>query len=169
MIQIRKEAPNEAEAIRQVHLQAFEWPAESKLVDLLRERELSSVSLVAVEQGQIVGHVQFSPVTIEPPQSIRALGMGPVGIKPEFQGQHIGSQLIHAGLNACRQEGWEFVVVLGDPGYYTRFGFTRALDFGLQNDYGAHEEFMVQELKPGVLAGVSGTIHYCPEFSEAGC
>ena len=59
--------------------------------------------------------------------------------------------------------------ILGDPAYYSRFGFVRAADFGLQNEYGVHDEFMVLPLRRGALDGVSGMVKYLPEFSEAEC
>jgi len=90
-------------------------------------------------------------------------------VPPEFQRQGIGSKLIREGLERCRQAGYDAVVVLGDPAYYSRFGFVRAADFGLQNEYGVHDEFMVLPLRRGALDGVSGMVTYLPEFSEAEC
>jgi len=90
-------------------------------------------------------------------------------VPPEFQRQGIGSKLIREGLERCRQAGYDAVVVLGDPAYYSRFGFVRAADFGLQNEYGVHDEFMVLPLRRGALDGVSGMVKYLPEFSEAKC
>jgi putative acetyltransferase len=81
----------------------------------------------------------------------------------------IGSRLIEASLDMCREQGIDFVVLLGDPKYYSRFGFIPASEFGLGNDYGEAESFMARELKPGVLRGARGVVKYVPEFGEAGC
>jgi putative acetyltransferase len=88
---------------------------------------------------------------------------------PEFQNRGIGSQLTQAGLDACRKAGYDVVVVLGHPSYYPRFGFSKAKDYGLDNEYNAQDAFMVMELKPGVLRGLAGLVQYAPEFREAGC
>ena len=90
-------------------------------------------------------------------------------VPPEFQRQGIGSKLIRDGLERCRQAGYDAVVVLGDPAYYSRFGFVRAADFGLQNEYGVADEFMVLPLHETALEGVSGMVKYLPEFREAEC
>ena len=92
-----------------------------------------------------------------------------MAVLPELQGRGIGSKLIREGLERCRQAGYDAVVVLGDPAYYSRFGFRRAADFALQNEYGAHDEFMVLPLHDGALEGVSGMLKYLPEFREAEC
>jgi putative acetyltransferase len=97
------------------------------------------------------------------------VGLAPVAVLPEFQRQGIGSQLIRDGLERCKQAGYDAVVVLGDPAYYFRFGFTRAADSGLHNEYGVHDEFMVVALHEGALRGASGMVKYLPEFAEVGC
>jgi putative acetyltransferase len=76
--------------------------------------------------------------------------------------------LVDRGLARGREINADLVVVLGDPGYYARFGFQRALDFGLGNEYGAEEHFMVLELKSGVLNQVGDLVSYAPEFKESG-
>src|SRR5437899_10223267 len=76
----------------------------------------------------------------------------------------IGSKLIREGLERSKQAGYDAVVVLGDPNYYSRFGFVRAAAFGLHNEYGVHDEFMVLPLHDGALARVSGMVKYLPEF-----
>ena len=73
------------------------------------------------------------------------------------------------GLQDCRQSGYDLVVVLGDPHFSSRFGFLRAKDHRLGNEYNADEEFMVLELRAGALHGVTGMVKYQPEFKEAGC
>jgi predicted N-acetyltransferase YhbS len=73
------------------------------------------------------------------------VGLAPVGALPEHQGRGIGTQLIREGLHACREAGYRAAVVLGEPGYYSRFGFEQASGKGLGNEYGVDEHFMVAE------------------------
>ena len=164
---IRDEIAADSEAIRKVHELAFNSPAEAELVDLLRARGKATISLVAEEDEEILGHVLFSPVQIDPPSlGWKALGLAPVGVIPERQRQGIGKALIWQGLERCRSIGVRAIVVLGDPDYYTQFGFERAKDFGLGNEYQVEDEFMVMELIPGSLEGVEGIVRYAQEFSE---
>jgi putative acetyltransferase len=158
-------------AIMDVHQQAFAGRIkEARLVELLHVRNKAVISLVAVRDGVIVGHVLFSPVQIEPPQpSFKMLGLAPIAVLPEYQRQGIGSHLIREGLRLCGEDGYGVVVALGDPAYYSRFGFTRARDKGLDNEYHANNDFMVLELQPNALAGIRGKVKYAPEFAEAGC
>jgi putative acetyltransferase len=168
-VQIRDETRADLSGIREVHRAAFDSPAEARLVDLLRERGKAPISLVAEASGQIVGHILFSPISIEPPHpGWHGLGLAPLAVIPDWQKRGIGMALVHQGLACCRELGAGLVVVLGAPVYYGRFGFQRADDFGLGNEYGAEEHFMVLELKPGVLVQFNGVVKYEPEFEESG-
>ncbi len=172
MTEIRAERPEESAAIRTVHQQAFyPSPNEAHLVELLRRAGRMAFSLVAVSDGLIVGHVAFSPVTIVPAPAMprRALALGPIGVLPAYQRRGIGSRLIREGLETCRESGYGFVVLLGDPRYYRRFGFVPASTYRLSNEYGAGDAFMALELQPGALHGVEGLVRYAPEFAQAGC
>ncbi|HLF27499.1 MAG TPA: N-acetyltransferase [Anaerolineae bacterium] len=169
-LQIQNIQPQQLNAVENVHQQAFPEPGEARLVRLLHERHQAPVSLAAALDTHLVGHVLFSPVTFDPPQPhIRAVGLAPVAVLPEHQRQGIGSQLIRCGLQQCRDAGFDAVVVLGNPAYYSRFGFTRARDYGLGNDYQVDAEFMALELKLGALNGVRAIVKYQPEFQEADC
>jgi putative acetyltransferase len=166
----REETTSDLKAIHRVHELAFNSSAEAQLVDLLRSRGVAAISLVAEDEGEIVGHILFSPVSIDPPaRGWRALGLAPVGVVPDRQRQGIGKALINEGLQRGKERGFQLVVVLGDPAYYTKFGFRRALDFGLGNEYQADEHFMVIELTPGVLDSITGVVKYAAEFNEADC
>jgi putative acetyltransferase len=170
MVEIRSERPEDVAAIRHVHEQAFGGPGEAHLVELLREASKAAVLLVAVHDGQIVGHVLFSQVTIDPEQAgLNGVGLAPVGVLPEFQNKGIGSSLVRAGLEACKRAGHDVVVVLGHTDYYPRFGFSQASEYGLGNEYNADEHFMALELREGALAQVRGVVKYQPEFNQAGC
>ncbi len=159
----------DAAAVRQVHLRAFDGREEEpRLVELLHHAEAAPVSLVAVKEGQVVGHVLFSPVRLDDKSGLQMVGLGPVGVLPEQQCKGIGSRLVREGLAVCRSAGYGAVVVLGDPGYYSRFGFVRASEYGLGNEYGVDDHFMVAELERGTLDRMGGTVRYRPEFREAG-
>jgi putative acetyltransferase len=93
------------------------------------------------------------------------LGLAPLAVTPDCQRQGIGGRLVRDGLAAAARSGAGFVVVLGHPGYYPRFGFRRAAAVGLSNEYGADEAFMVLELQPGSLPAGGGLVKYGVEFA----
>lgn len=125
-IRIRPEQPDDYRAVHRVHAAAFPTEAEANLVDRLRQAGKAIVSLVAEVDGSVVGHVLFSPVTIQGEAAVyTGLGLAPVAVLPAHQNQGIGGQLITQGLAVCRQLGQPWVVLLGHPSYYPRFGFQR--------------------------------------------
>ncbi len=168
MMIIRPEEPRDRAAIRQVVEAAFGQPQEAHLVDLLRDHGKVTFSLVAEKDERVVGHILFSPVTIESnDESLMAIGLAPLAVLPELQNEGIGSQLMHAGLEACRAAGHECVVVLGHPRYYPRFGFVPASRYGVRCEYDVPDEhFMLIELRAGALAGHEGLVKYQPEFNQ---
>lgn len=150
-----------------VNVSAFETPAEASLVDALREQAQPLVSLVAEDDGAIVGHILFSPVSLSGHPALRIMGLGPMAVAPEHQRKGIGSALVRAGLERCKQRDFGAVVVLGHPAYYPRFGFSSSARFGLGCEYDVPEEvFMVVELQPGFLRGASGKVMYHAAFSN---
>ena len=167
MMVIRNESAEDIPAIRQVNERAFEQPVEAELVDLLRVNSKASISLVAENDGQIVGYILFSPVTLEPAnKELFVLGLAPMAVLPEFQNRGIGSLLVRAGLDECRKQGCDFVAVLGHPAYYPRFGFVPSINFHIKSEYDVPDEvFMLLELREGALSGCSGIIKYQPEFA----
>jgi len=166
-LSIRPEGPTDAAAIRRVLEAAFPTADEARLVELLRAGEHLLVSMVAEEDEVIVGYIAFSPVQIDG-QAIQGIGLGlaPLAVLPAQQRRGIGSALVREGLAACGRAGYGFVVVLGEPAYYRRFGFDRADRRGLGNEYGADEAFMVLELRDGTIPGRGGVVRYGPEFAE---
>jgi putative acetyltransferase len=165
---IRPERPDDLRSIYTVHETAFGTTTEATLVDRLRAEAAPVVSLVADEYGAILGHILFSPVTLQGPAELRLMGLAPMAVLPDHQRQGIGSALVLAGLDACRQLGCDALVVLGHAEYYPRFGFVPASHFGLRSEYDVPDEvFMALELRPGVLGGAGGTIRYHPAFADA--
>jgi putative acetyltransferase len=163
---IRAETETDRAAVRAVNESAFGRPGEARLVDALRERVKPCVSLAAEEGGRVVGYIFFSPVSVESDEGVwAALGLGPMGVLPEYQGRGVGSELVRRGLSECRRLGHEVVFVLGHARFYPRFGFTPAAAEGIGCEFPGHEEnFMVAELRPGALAGRKGLVKYSPEF-----
>jgi putative acetyltransferase len=164
---IRGEEQRDWAAVRAVNVSAFETPAEANLVDDLREHATPLVSLVAEDSGAIVGHIMFSPVSLAGHPALRIMGLAPMAVAPEHQRKGIGSALVRAGLEQCRQLGFGAVVVLGHPAYYPRFGFSPSARFGIGCEYDVPEDvFMVVELRAGFLRGASGKVAYHAAFSN---
>ena len=164
---IRSALPEDDAAIRTLNERAFEGPIEAKLVDLLRDAGQAVVSLVAVLDHRIVGHILFSPVTVAEAQAgLRAASLAPMSVLPELQNRGIGSRLVLDGIEACRQRGFDLLVVLGHTNYYPRFGFQKASDHGLASEYDAGDAFMVLELTDGALGKVRGLVKYAAEFND---
>jgi putative acetyltransferase len=161
-IKIRKEEARDIPAVREIVRAAFPTAAESKLVDALRENGKATVSLVAVDEEEVLGHILFSPVTTAPPSDARGIGLAPVAVRPEVQSRGIGSKLIREGLRLCKELEFDYCVVLGDPEYYRRFGFQKASLFGIRNEYGVDAEFMVIHFSQ---RGVAGLVQYASEFA----
>lgn len=160
---IRLEQPGDVEAVRRIIVDAFRAEAEADLVELLRASGNLTTSLMAFDDALPVGYIAFSPVTIDG-CCLSGAGLAPVAVLSDHQKMGFGSRLIREGLKQCRECGVDYVVVLGFPEYYQRFGFRTASRQGLRNEYGVDEEFMVVELSPDCLSGVSGVVRYGDEF-----
>lgn len=169
MLTIRPETPEDIEAIRYVNDQAFGRENESWLIDELREHGVLTISLVAIQDDEIVGHISFSPAVVKSGgSSFEVINLAPVAVLPVYQRVGIGSQMVRAGLEECRRRGHEIVVVLGHPDYYPRFGFVVAGPKGIECEFEAPEEaWMVLELREGALVGRRGMVRFQPEFKEA--
>ena len=163
---MRDEEARDAGPIARLHESAFPTPGEASLVAALRAAGRLTLSLVAVAGGGLVGHVAFSPVTTA--DGWPGLGLAPLAVASTHRRWGIGTALVEAGLAGCARAGIGYVVVLGEPHYYRRFGFVRASDRGLANEYGAVEEFMVLELRPGAVSPRGGLVRYAPEFAALG-
>lgn len=166
MISIRAETPEDYAAVRRVNTLAFGRESEAALVDRLRAAS-PHISLVAVKDSEVVGHIFFSPAAVESAAAdFPAVALAPLAVLPGHQNLGIGSRLVRRGLEECGRLGHDVVFVLGHPEYYPRFGFSPAGAKGIRCEYSVPDEvFMVVELRPGALAGRAGLMRYRPEFA----
>lgn len=169
VIVIRPEEPGDKAQIRTVNEQAFGQPLEADLVDALRRNCSDRVSLVAVvDEHSVVGHILFTPVTLDAATGrITGMGLAPMAVLPARQRQGIGSALVRQGLETLAARGCPFVIVVGHPEYYPRFGFEPASshDLRCQWDGVPDQAFMVRILDEGKMRGASGLATYRDEFS----
>jgi putative acetyltransferase len=168
---IRPEQPTDYLAIREVNVLAFDHREnEANLVEAIRRTPefIPTLSLVAEVDGQVVGHVLFSPIIIDTPHGqVPAISLAPIAVSPQYQNQGIGTALIRHGLGECRRLGHRIVVILGHPDYYPRFSFAPASRWGLQSPWPeAGDAFMALELQPGALEGITGLVCYPPIFDD---
>lgn len=165
-IELREEAPGDTAAIHALNAAAFETDAEARLVDALRTNGALRLSLVAVANGEVIGHVAFSPVVItSEARTAQGVGLGPMAVAAAHRRRGIGGRLIAEGLRRLRERGEPFCVVLGHADYYPRHGFERASQYGIRWEKPVPDEvFFVQALTPGGLDGISGVVRYRPEF-----
>ncbi|MBS0028276.1 GNAT family N-acetyltransferase [Chitinophaga sp. 22321] len=161
---IRREKPSDIAAIDQVTRTAFASAAyssgtESFIIKALRANSQLTVSLVAEEEGVLIGHIAISPVTISS-GSEGWFGLGPVSVIPSKQGSGVGSGLIRAAIEALRELHTSGCVVLGEPSYYGRFGFRS--DDRLQYLHAPAEYFQVQSFTGQIP---EGTVEYDDSFN----
>lgn len=167
MIIIRSETSEDYTAIFEVNKLAFEQENEARLVEKIRQDNFNSqLSLVAVKSSKVVGHILFSNIIIQSQKGdFSALALAPLAVHPEFQNQGIGSQLVQQGLRKCQSLGHKIVVVIGHPTFYTRFGFSSATAKGLSVVWQVPDEaFLILELRPDALNGISGVVKYPSVF-----
>jgi putative acetyltransferase len=167
---IRDEAAGDAPAVRAVHEEAFESPVEARIVDALRASCPERLSLVAERDGAVVGHILYTPVEIDADGGVlRGYGLAPVAVRSAWQRQGIGAALIHAGTARLRGAGVPYVIVLGHPEYYPRFGFEPASRYGVRCQWPGvpDDAFMLLVLDPTVVPRLGGLARYRPEFDAA--
>jgi putative acetyltransferase len=171
---LRVEQPRDSTGIRRVNELAFARPEEADVVDRLRQADTPFLSLVAEDDGAIVGHVLFTPVIVDDGERyvgrrVAGMGLAPLAVVPKRQRQGIGSALVCRGLELLRTDDCPFVIVLGHPEYYPRFGFERASRHGLTCQWKdvPDEAFMVLVFDLDAMRGVSGVARYRDEFDAA--
>lgn len=168
MTTIRLEEPRDVADIHTVNLQAFGKPEEAEIVDELRRTCDECLSLVA-EDGGIIGHILFSPAVVETAgRRVVGVGLAPMAVIPDRQRQGVGSALVERGLAVLRERGCPFVIVLGHPDFYPRFGFERASAHGLISQWECvpDEVFMVLILDSHAMENISGITRYRDEFDK---
>jgi putative acetyltransferase len=161
---IRRELPRDAQQVYAVQLAAFGQPLEADLVSALRSggHAIDELALVAGVDGQIVGHVICSRGKLADEPSI---GLGPIGVRPEFQGQGIGSALMHAVIAAADALGEPLIALLGSPDYYQRFGFVGSTDVGVTPPDPTWSVFQVRTLSAHTPE-VKGEFSYAEPFDD---
>lgn len=168
-ITIRQEEERDFPVVYRVVKEAFaDMPMasgdEPDLVNRLRGSTafIPELSLVAEVDGELVGHILFTRMLIG---DHPALTLAPVAVLPEWQGRGVGSRLIEAGHRIAREMGFLSVILVGHEHYYPRFGYIPAGSKGITAPFDVPADaFMVLELVPGGLAGVSGMVAFAPEF-----
>ena len=167
---IRQELPEDIDDIRAINEKAFGQPQEAVIVDKLRQNCDELLSLIAVEKEKIVGYILFSPATIEGQHGvIKGMCLAPMAVLPELQRRGIGSQLVKAGLEHLNKAKCPFVIVLGHPGYYPRFGFEPASRYGIKSLWEGIPDnvFMILWFNKAMANQVSGVARYREEFNDA--
>jgi len=169
LITIRQEKPEDIPLIHSVLEQAFKRDAEAKLADKLRLACAEHLSLVADDNGTIVGHILFTPVLIKNGAEVRGMGLAPMAVLPSRQRRGIGSLLVKSGLQILQERGCPFVIVLGHPDYYPRFGFQPTSGFNIKSQWDGvpDEAFMILVMDSKALENVSGIATFQDEFNEA--
>jgi putative acetyltransferase len=170
MIVIRPEQKEDIERIKEINDLAFNGLNESKLIAGVRDSEyfIPELSLVAVNENQVIGHILFSIISIETEDGhVPTIGLAPMAVHPDFQNQGIGSYLVSEGIQRCKGLNYEHVFVLGHPNFYPKFGFIPSTVKGIRSPFPVPDEvFMVNEIREGSLTDISGKIVYPPAFDS---
>jgi putative acetyltransferase len=170
MTKIRFEKPEDIAFIHSVNEQAFGRVSEAKLVDTLRLACTDHLSLVADDNGSIIGHLMFTPVVVtDGKQKTEGMGLAPMAVLPSRQRQGIGTQLVDTGLLILKEKDCPFVIVLGHPEYYPRFGFQAASGCNIRTQWEGvpDEAFMVLIMDEKAMQNVSGVATFRDEFNDA--
>jgi putative acetyltransferase len=156
---VRAATPSDYAAIRTVVLDAFGGPDEADLVEALRESGDAVIETVAAIDGGVVGHILISK--LQAPD--RCLALAPVSVRPAFQKHGVGSGLIRSALDEAKKADWQAMFLLGDPDYYTRFGFDVGRAAKFETAY-PKAYFMALELRSGALEKLIGDVVFAAPF-----
>lgn len=164
---IRVEIPVDAVGIDRLLRSVFQHDDEAELVHQLRRDGLLTLGVVATDdEGGIVGYVAFSPVDIDG-EDRQWVGLAPLAVAADLRRQGIGERLVYEGLDALNEFGYRAVVVLGDPAYYARFGFTNAAALQVYCRWPETEAaFQVYPLAEDALNDVRGQVEFSPPFNR---
>jgi putative acetyltransferase len=166
-MEIRPPLLAERSFVEEVHLRAFPTDLEARLVELLVARGNDTISLVATMASAIVGHVVFSPATCEGESGVSTgLGLGPLAVRPDLQRRGIGIELVRAGIAAAAELQSPWIVVVGEPTYYGRFGFEPASQYGLTGEFGGNDAFQILILDQQCRPAIGGFVRYAAEFRQ---
>jgi putative acetyltransferase len=161
---IRPAQARDAASIRAVQLSAFPTAAEADLVERLEGEGSSVVSLVAERNGEILGHLLLSRMSVSGDgRDYRALGLGPVAVKPSFQRAGLGSDLIRSAIAIAQATSEELIFVLGEPDYYSRFGFSAESAAPFRSPYAG--PYLMALLLREVAIPRTGKAEYAPAFA----
>ncbi|MGA4666010.1 GNAT family N-acetyltransferase [Enterobacter ludwigii] len=164
---IRVEIGIDAPGIDALLRRSFARDDEAQLVHDLREDGLITLGLVATDdEGQVVGYVAFSPVTVQG-EELQWVGMAPLAVDEHYRGQGLARQLVYEGLDSLNEFGYAAVVTLGDATFYGRLGFEPAAHYDLSCRWpGTESAFQVHRLADDALNGVNGLVEYHDHFNR---
>ncbi|UXY11517.1 N-acetyltransferase [Kosakonia sp. ML.JS2a] len=164
---IRVEIPIDAPGIDALLRRSFGSEGEARLVHDLREDGLITLGFVATDdEGQVIGYVAFSPVTVEG-EELQWVGLAPLAVDEQYRGQGLARQLVYEGLDSLNEFGYAAAVTLGDPAFYSRLGFENAAQHGLHCRWPETEAaFLVHRLADDALNGVRGLVEYSEHFNR---
>jgi len=152
-------------AIRDLNRRAFGGDLEGSIVDALRSNGGALLSLVAIWNGRVVGHIMYSHASVD--GEVAGAALCPMAVVPEFQRQGIGSRLVEAGNRKLKEGGCPFIILVGHAHFYPRFGFVPASTHGIKCEWEVPDDaFMLLVLDEGRMQGVSGPAQYRREFSS---
>jgi len=163
-LETRQERPEDIAALRDLNRRAFGQEHEGQIIDALRANGGAQLSLVAVDEGRVVGHNMYSPLHLS---QVKGSALGPLAVDPDRQRQGIGTTLVDTGNARLRRDGCPCIVVVGHPEFYPRFGFRPARLLGITCEWEVPDEvFMILVLDETKMSGVSGKAVYRAEFND---
>jgi putative acetyltransferase len=169
---LRTETPKDYDHVYQLNIAAFgNREDESKLIERIRlsEEFIPELSIIADNQGEIVGHILLSKAKVVQADEIYdVIVLAPVAVHPMHQKKGIGGMLINEGVKRATRLGYGLVLLIGHPTYYPKFKFQQAAKYGLTlRQFDVPEDvFMVRELIEGELGRISGELQYPKAFFE---